>query len=194
MSSDKLATYRNRRRPARSGEPAGGHETDDGNLFVIQKHDASSLHYDLRLEIDGVLKSWAIPKGPSTDPREKRLAIATDDHPLDYANFEGTIPEAEYGGGTVLIWDRGAYHNRKADTASMQACYDDGLLEFDLEGGKLTGGYALTRFRPRQNQWLLIKMDDADADARRNPVNTERRSVQSGRDLRQIAREENDAR
>lgn len=191
MSDDKLKEYRRKRRPARSGEPAGerAESGSNGRLFVIQKHDASNLHYDLRLEVDGVLKSWAVPKGPSTDPRDKRLAIATDDHPLDYADFEGTIPDAEYGGGTVLIWDRGGYRNRKADTAGMQACYENGLIEFDLDGHKLAGGYALTRFRREQGQWLLIKMDDDAADARRNPVNTQRRSVDSGRTLHQINRE-----
>lgn len=197
MNSGKLAEYRRKRRPQRSGEPTGRpHDRRDsgGGLFVIQKHDASNLHYDLRLEVDGVLKSWAVPKGPSTDPRDKRLAIATDDHPLDYADFEGTIPAAEYGGGTVLIWDRGDYRNRKADTAGMQACYDDGLIEFDLDGHKLAGGYALTLFRKKQGQWLLIKMDDGDADARRNPVSTQRRSVASGRTLQQIRREANNGR
>ncbi len=142
-----------------------------------------------------MLVSWAVPKGPSTDPRDKRLAIRTEDHPLDYADFEGVIPEGEYGAGTVLIWDRGRYRNLRAgeegeEPMDMQASLDDGLVEVWLEGEKLTGGYALKRIRgDDQAQWLLIKMDDERADARRRPTSTQPLSVKSGRDLDEIAAE-----
>ena len=121
----------------------------DSRRFVIQKHDASSLHYDFRLEFDGVLKSWAVPKGPSTDPREKRLAIRTEDHPLEYTDFEGIIPEDEYGGGTVVVWDRGSYRNLRANegegSLDMPGSLRGGLIEIRLKGEKLKGGYALKR-------------------------------------------------
>jgi DNA ligase D-like protein (predicted 3'-phosphoesterase) len=161
---------------------------------VIQKHDATNLHYDFRLEVDGVLKSWAVPKGPSTDPRVKRLAIPTEDHPLEYADFEGAIPEDEYGGGTVLVWDKGPYRNLKKDDdgneVPMAESVDKGHLTVWLEGKKLTGGYALIRTgRGDDRRWLLVKMKDDEADARRNPVSTEPRSVLSGRTLDEIRKE-----
>lgn len=160
---------------------------------MIQKHDASSLHYDFRLEVDGVLVSWAVPKGPSTDPREKRLAIRTDDHPLDYGEFEGVIREGEYGAGTVLIWDRGTYENiteKDGETQSAQNALDTGHILVRLNGEKLSGAYALQRIDNDEDQWLLIKMDDDEADARRNPVSTEPKSVTSGRSLDEIADED----
>lgn len=157
--------------------------------FVIQKHDASQLHYDFRLEIDGVLKSWAVPKGPSTDPSEKRLAVEVDDHKRSYADFEGVIPEGQYGAGTVMVWDTGSYENIREH--GMTSCYKDGLIEVRLEGAKLRGGYALKRFRGgNKPQWLLIKVDDDAADARRNPVSTEPHSVKTGRNLKTIREEE----
>jgi DNA ligase D-like protein (predicted 3'-phosphoesterase) len=197
MTAPNLDRYRGKRRFDRSPEPAGEDETGNGGLvFVIQKHDASSLHYDFRLEIGGVLKSWAVPKGPSTDPREKRLAVETEDHPVEYADFEGVIPKDEYGGGTVLIWDKGTYRNLKTSDksqqeTSMQSAYEDGHLSVWLNGSKLSGGYALTHFRTEngQKQWLLVKMDDEAADARRNPVSTEPDSVKTGRGIARIARE-----
>jgi DNA ligase D-like protein (predicted 3'-phosphoesterase) len=157
---------------------------------VIQKHDARNLHYDFRLEIDGVLASWAVPKGPSTDPREKRLAVRTEDHPLDYADFEGTIAAGEYGGGTVLVWDHGTYRNLKEDDGvSMAEALADGHLTVWLEGEKLSGGYALTQTHMRGDpkNWLLVKMDDDEADARRNPTSTEPDSVLTGRSLDEVA-------
>jgi DNA ligase D-like protein (predicted 3'-phosphoesterase) len=192
--SDKLESYRAKRDFGKSSEPEGvGEASDRGATFAIQKHDASRLHYDFRLEVDGVLKSWAVPKGPSTDPREKRLAIRTEDHPLDYADFEGVIPEGEYGAGTVLIWDRGTYRNITEKEDGLRAMEDalaDGHVLVWLEGEKISGGYALQRIDDKKDQWLLIKMDDAEADARRNPVSTEPRSVASGRDLDEISGEE----
>lgn len=193
-ASERLRRYRERRDLARSGEPEGGAGRGaDGPVFVIQKHDASSLHYDFRLEVDGVLRSWAVPKGPSTDPREKRLAIATEDHPLDYADFEGVIPEGEYGGGTVLIWDRGTYENiTETDDAlrPMSEALAQGHALVRLDGEKIAGGYALQRIDDDKDQWLLIKMDDEAADARRNPVSTQPESVVTGRDLDDIADED----
>lgn len=186
-----LDDFRRKRDFGRSPEPRGGATTGtDAPCFVIQKHDASSLHYDFRLELGGVLKSWAVPKGPSTDPREKRLAIATEDHPPDYAGFEGVIPEDQYGGGTVLIWDRGPYDNitEKADgLRPMAEALKAGHVLVRLHGEKISGGYALQRIDDDKDQWLLVKMDDADADARRNPVSTEPCSVATGRDLDDIA-------
>lgn len=194
QSRRSLQRYRNKRDFGQSPEPAGAASRSAGRRrFVIQKHDASSLHYDFRLEFDGVLKSWAVPKGPSTDPRDKRLAIRTEDHPLEYAEFEGVIPEGEYGGGTVLVWDCGTYRNLRARKGArsldMPGSLRGGLIEVWLEGEKLRGGYALKRLRGgERSQWLLIKMDDEAADARRNPTSTENRSVRSGRTLRKIRR------
>lgn len=165
-------------------------------IFVIQKHDATNLHYDLRLEIDDTLKSWAVPKGPSTDPRDKRMAVPTEDHPIDYAWFEGTIPEGEYGGGTVMIWDRGKIKNLKTDDdgkeISLGDSYEMGTVEVELKGEKLKGGYALIKMKGGnlKGKWLLSKMKDDEADARRNPVSTEPDSVVSGRSLEEIEKEE----
>ena len=196
MSPDSLKSYRDKRDLKKSGEPAGSARAEGAEpLFVIQRHDASSEHYDFRLEVDGVLKSWAVPKGPSTDPREKRLAVQTEDHPLEYADFEGVIPEGEYGAGTVMVWDRGAYRNLKEDeddAPTLARRVEEGHLTVWLEGEKLTGGYALTRTGMGGNadNWLLVKMDDEEADARRNPVSTQNRSVQTGRTMKQIRDEE----
>lgn len=197
MSSDeRLEDYRKKRDFRRTKEPAGdSKQSSDKSVFVIQKHDASSLHYDFRIEMNGVLKSWAVPKGPSTDPSVKRMAIPTEDHPLDYADFEGVIPEGEYGAGTVMVWDTGSYRNLRADkddeSASMQESYDEGKVEIYLNGEKIQGGYALVRTGDGEDaRWLLIKMKDDQADARRNPTSTEPKSVLSGRTLEEIRQEE----
>ncbi len=196
-SDDKLARYREKRDPRRTREPMGGANRrgrdDERPIFVIQQHDASTLHYDFRLEVDGVLRSWAVPKGPSTDPRVKRLAIPTEDHPLAYADFEGVIPEGSYGAGTVLIWDRGHYRNLEegADASSVAEQLAEGHATIWLEGQKLQGGYALIHTRLEQGKdWLLVKIDDDAADARRNPTSTEPASVVTGRTLAQVAAEE----
>ncbi|MBB5157770.1 DNA polymerase ligase N-terminal domain-containing protein [Saccharopolyspora phatthalungensis] len=183
MSKDKLATYRRKRDLDRSGEPVGG-EPAEQPRFVVQKHDASSLHYDFRLEVEGVLKSWAVPKGPSLDPREKRLATPTEDHPLDYLEFEGEIPEG-YGSGTVVVWDTGTYRNdteKDGQRVAMADALAAGHVKVWLRGEKLRGDFALsrTRFRGRE-QWLLVKVDDEGADRRRNPVSTQPESVLTDR-------------
>jgi DNA ligase D-like protein (predicted 3'-phosphoesterase) len=195
----KLDTYAGRRDFRKSPEPRSGGNSrwkkDRNPIFVVQKHDAHSLHYDFRLEIDGVLKSWAVPKGPSTDPAQRRLAVETEDHPLSYADFEGVIPQGEYGGGTVLVWDAGPYRNLREDedgrAVAMKTAYARGQIEVWLEGKKIRGGYALvhSRLGGDERHWLLVKMKDSAADARRNPVSTQPKSVLSGRTLRQIERD-----
>jgi DNA ligase D-like protein (predicted 3'-phosphoesterase) len=164
-------------------------------IFVIQEHDASNLHYDFRIEVGNVLASWAVPKGLSTDPDEKRLAIRTDDHDLDYADFEGVIPPSEYGAGTVLVWDSGDYENETeedGDSIGIRDAIDNGLAIIRLNGKKLSGGYVLQRIRKGggDEQWLIIKQDDDEADARRNPVSTQPGSFKSGRTIEQVADEE----
>ncbi len=195
MSSKK--TYDENRDFEKSPEPKSSGKKSSGKqpMFVIQKHDASNLHYDFRLEIDGTLKSWAVPKGPSTDPSEKRLAVPVEDHPVEYGDFEGVIPEGQYGAGTVMIWDKGTYQNLKKEdgkTVPMKECYDNGRIEISLKGKKISGGYALVKMKNRDGNWLLIKMDDEEADARRNPVSTENKSAKSGRTLKEIEKEEGD--
>jgi bifunctional non-homologous end joining protein LigD len=160
---DPLARYRAKRDFETTPEPAGGPARTGAALqFVVQKHHASHLHYDFRLELDGTLKSWAVPKGPSLDPQVKRMAVQVEDHPLGYANFEGTIPPGQYGAGTVIVWDRGAWRPHGDARAGLAA----GKLEFELEGEKLRGRWALVRLhgrRERQPAWLLMKLRDAAA-------------------------------
>lgn len=192
MADSPLKAYEQKRDPAQTPEPFGG-DSGEAPVFVIQKHDARSLHYDFRLESDGVLLSWAVPKGPSTDPRDKRLAIHVEDHPIDYAGFEGVIPEGEYGAGAVIVWDRGSYRNlmaEKNEPLTMAESLEAGHVEVWLEGGKLRGGYALVRMKRADNQWLLVKMDDEEADARRNPVSTRPASVISDRTIEEVYSEE----
>jgi DNA ligase D-like protein (predicted 3'-phosphoesterase) len=192
MSSDeKLKKYKEKRDFSKTSEPAPGKKKKSKQfIFVIQKHDASSLHYDFRLEMEDVLKSWAVPKGPSTDPNQKRLAVLTEDHPLDYADFEGTIPEGEYGAGTVIVWDTGSYRNlrqeKRNDGLNMEESFQDGKIEVWLEGKKIKGGYVLIKTGRKENQWLLKKMKDDEADARRNPVSTEPKSVLSGKTISEM--------
>lgn len=153
---DKLESYKNKRDFTQTNEPLSGKQQPGGQpRFVVQKHNASHLHYDFRLEVDGVLASWAVPKGPSTDPSEKRLAVRTEDHPLDYAAFEGTIPEGQYGAGEVEIWDKGTYQNLK--DIPISEALEKGHITFHLQGDKLKGGYALTRTGQGKN-WLMVKM------------------------------------
>jgi DNA ligase D-like protein (predicted 3'-phosphoesterase) len=157
--------------------------------FVIQQHAATSLHYDFRLEVGGALASWAVPKGPSTDPRHKRLAIEVEDHSLAYASFEG-VHRSGYGAGAVIVWDRGTYRPLDAER-SMAEALRAGHASFWLEGAKLRGGWTLRRIESGEKpQWLLIKRRDDEADARRNPVSTQPESVLSGRTIEQVAEEE----
>ena len=152
-----LTEYKKKRRFNKTPEPGPKKKhTKTGRIFVIQKHRATALHYDFRLEADGVLKSWAVPKGPSLDPKVRRLAMQVEDHPVDYADFEGVIPEGEYGGGTVMVWDFGTYEPEETDDVS--AALRKGELKFSLNGKKLQGSWVLVRTRDRQ--WLLIKHRD----------------------------------
>ncbi|HWF73156.1 MAG TPA: DNA polymerase ligase N-terminal domain-containing protein [Solirubrobacteraceae bacterium] len=195
--AERLGRYREKRSPGKTSEPgldddrrrARRPANTKGPRFVIQKHDASSLHYDFRLEVDGTLRSWAVPKGPSTDPREKRLAVEVEDHPLEYADFEGVIGEGNYGAGSVIVWDTGTYRNLD-DERSMAEALDAGHAKVWLEGEKLKGGWTLQRTRGgAKPQWLLIKRRDECADARRNPESTEPQSVLTGRTVEQVAEE-----
>lgn len=156
----RLAEYNRKRRFEVTPEPAGkqGRARQKALEFVVQKHRASRLHYDFRLEHDGVMLSWAVPKGPSLDPANKRFAMQTEDHPIEYNQFEGVIPEGEYGGGTVMIWDRGTWQPEVKD---VDAALVKGELKFTLHGKKLRGSWVLVRMRDRQ--WLLIKHRDKAA-------------------------------
>lgn len=191
--NDVLDEYREKRDFDTSPEPPGGErEPSDRPLFVVQEHEASNLHWDFRLEADGVLKSWAVPKGPSTDPDDQRLAVRTEDHPLDYLDFEGHIPEDQYGAGEVIVWDIGPYRNlTETDDGSekpVATAVDQGHVEVWLEGDKLQGGWRLVHARVggEEDNWLLQKLDDEGADARRNPTSTEPESVLSGRTVGEI--------
>jgi bifunctional non-homologous end joining protein LigD len=185
-----LVEYRRKRHFERTPEPAGKKGREDGHLFVVQKHAASHLHYDFRLEMDGVLKSWAVPKGPSLDPAVKRLAMQVEDHPVEYGDFEGIIPEGEYGGGTVMLWDRGTWEPI-GDTAEG---YRKGRLKFRLQGEKLRGGWMLVRtggHAPERDErhWLLFKERDEEARpmGRGDVLEELPLSVRTGRDLNAIA-------
>jgi bifunctional non-homologous end joining protein LigD len=190
-----LREYRRKRDFTRTPEPAGAPRHAPGRLFVVQKHAARRLHYDFRLELDGVLKSWAIPRGPSLDPHEKRLAVHVEDHPVEYGDFEGVIPEGEYGGGTVMLWDRGSWE----PIGDPEEGYAKGHLKFRLDGEKLHGGWALVRIKSRgrggrrpdtADNWLLIKESDEVAQpGSGDAVTTQDKSVATRRDLAAIARE-----
>jgi len=193
---EQFKAYRKRRDFARTSEPIAVKKSQKrgGSTFVIQKHDASHLHYDFRIAINGVLKSWAVPKGPSTNPKVKRLAVPTEDHPLEYAGFEGVIPESQYGAGTVMVWDRGRYSNlRKTDgrPVAMEQALRDGQIEIHLHGKKLKGGYALVRTggKAKGSRWLLVKMKDKAASAPSNPLRSKPNSVLTNRSLAEIARD-----
>src|SRR3984885_980764 len=194
MASRKLSVYRAKRDFHKTEEPSGARKVAKaGRLrFVVQKHDATRLHYDFRLELDGVFKSWAVTRGPSLDPADKRLAVEVEDHPLDYGDFEGTIPKGQYGGGTVMLWDRGFW----APEGDADAMLKKGDLKFVLEGGKLHGSWVLVRMRNDRNakygkskhtNWLLIKHRDKYAkDGDGEGILAKDRSIASGRDLTQI--------
>jgi bifunctional non-homologous end joining protein LigD len=190
MAGDRLKRYRQKRDFSRTSEPAGGRAQPARAKvlrYVIQKHAARALHYDFRLEHDGVLLSWAVPKGPSENPADKRLAVQVEDHPLDYGNFEGTIPQGEYGGGTVMLWDRGRW---LADGDVDQALRSGKLL-FALDGERLHGLWALVRLRPREGDrrknWLLIKEKDDYVQTGKLVTARETTSVKTGRSMEEIA-------
>jgi bifunctional non-homologous end joining protein LigD len=180
----RLAEYNRKRRFGVTPEPAGkpGRARKKALEFVIQKHRASRLHYDFRLEHDGVMLSWAVPKGPSLDPANKRFAMQTEDHPIEYNQFEGVIPEGEYGAGTVMIWDRGSWEPEVED---VDAALAKGDLKFTLHGQKLRGSWVLVRMRDRQ--WLLIKHRDKVASTL-DIAAAKPRSAASRRTLAGIAR------
>jgi bifunctional non-homologous end joining protein LigD len=184
MSS--LREYKRKRRFDVTSEPGPQKKTSkSGRIFVVQKHRASQLHYDFRLESEGVLKSWAVPKGPSLDPKVKRLAMVVEDHPLDYALFEGIIPEGEYGGGTVMVWDFGTY--KPEEMLDVSAALRAGGLKFTLQGKKLKGSWTLVRTRDRN--WLLIKHRDRYA-SERDIAESAPFSAVTRRTLAEIAEEE----
>jgi len=191
-----LDVYRKRRNFTKSPEPTGKKVVSQAKapVFVIHKHAASHLHYDVRIEVGGVLKSWAVPKGVSADPAQKRLAIPTEDHPYDYARFEGVIPEGNYGAGTVMIWDHGTYRNIKQKDGKlvpMDQCIKNGRIEIWMEGKKLKGGYALVRTQLQGGkQWLMLKMNDEYANRSGKKFPNQDRSAVSGRTMDQIAKEE----
>jgi bifunctional non-homologous end joining protein LigD len=190
-----LEEYRKKRDFTKTPEPvARTRHSGSRRIFVVQKHDASRLHYDLRLEINRVLVSWAVPKGPSLNPADKRLAIMTEDHPLEYADFEGVIPAGQYGEGTVMVWDRGGYD--LADGAPAEQQLAQGEIKVVLHGRKLRGGFALVRVgklspdRAQKERWLMIKYRDEYADPSWNIERAEfDRSVLTGRTLTEIQEE-----
>ncbi|MBO9135884.1 DNA ligase D (plasmid) [Rhizobium sp. B230/85] len=193
VGDENLKTYRAKRDFKKTQEPSGETEIAASNRrrFVIQKHDATRLHYDLRLELDGVFKSWAVTKGPSLDPGDKRLAVEVEDHPLDYGDFEGTIPKGQYGGGTVLLWDRGYWEPEGSKTP--ERALEDGDFKFSLEGEKLHGSFVLVRMKHDRNggkrtNWLLIKHhDDHAVDTGGEKILEKDSSVASGRSMETIA-------
>jgi len=190
MAKKNLADYQAKRDFKKTSEPSGKAKIRAAEYprFVIQKHDATRLHYDLRLEHDGVFKSWAVTKGPSLNPADKRLAVEVEDHPLDYGDFEGTIPKGEYGGGTVMLWDRGFWMPEA--TKDVDAALRKGELKFTLAGQKLKGSFVLVRMKRdrdggKRNNWLLIKHRDEFASE--DDVAKQDKSVGSARSMEQIA-------
>ena len=191
-ANQNLARYRAKRSFDVTPEPSGGKPTSGGDSFVVQKHAARRLHYDFRLELDGVLVSWAVPRGPSLDPADKRLAARVEDHPIDYGDFEGTIPQGQYGGGTVMLWDRGTWEPQDGEDA--REGYRKGRLKFILHGERMKGAWTLVRMGPRgqernSDNWLLIKERDGEAKPGQGTLLVDKgmKSVASGRTMEQIA-------
>mgnify|MGYP005823722013 FL=1 len=189
----KLSTYEAKRDFRKTGEPEGKIRKSGKSdlIFSVQKHDASTLHYDLRLEWDGVLLSWAITRGPSIVPDEKRLAVRTEDHPVDYAGFEGIIPKDQYGGGTVMLWDRGTWQPDDDPDNSLE----NGKLDFTIRGERMKGNWSLIRMRKKDEEkgkredWLLVKQRDRHAGRKRDRLVTANpNSVKTGRSLKAIAK------
>ncbi|ELR73286.1 ATP-dependent DNA ligase clustered with Ku protein, LigD [Fulvivirga imtechensis AK7] len=180
-----LSAYNEKRDFTKTSEPPGTTGRSSERLrFSFQKHAASTLHYDFRLEVDGVLKSWAVPKGPSTNPQDKRLAIRTEDHPLNYIDFEGVIPEGSYGAGKVLVWDIGTYDNitiKSGQLEDLNAAIKKGHFLIELHGKKLNGSYAMTRMNDEEEQWLLVKMADENAQSQGRILEEQPQSAISGK-------------
>lgn len=187
-----LAEYKRKRDFTKTAEPVGKTVAKSRRAlrFVVQKHAASHLHYDFRLELDGVMKSWAVPKGPSYDPSVRHLAMEVEDHPIEYNSFEGTIPKGEYGGGTVMLWDRGTYEpEAEGGEDALREGYERGDLKFILHGERLVGGWVLVRMKrpgPRA-QWLLIKHRDEFATSKVDVTDEIQTSVTTGRTMDEIA-------
>ncbi len=185
-----LIRYKEKRNFKSTSEPEGGKPKSNELIFVIQKHAASRLHYDFRLEMEGVLKSWAVPKGPSTDPATKRLAMMVEDHPYNYRDFEGTIPQGEYGGGTVIVWDQGTYEpiekieGKKAQDKHLLKQLKAGSVKIIMHGKKVKGEWALVKTKQDENSWLLIKHRDKYASE--TDITEKSKSVVSGKTLEQI--------
>jgi bifunctional non-homologous end joining protein LigD len=191
--ADPLATYNRKRDFAKTAEPAGkvgpAKASNAPALYMVQKHDASRLHYDLRLEMDGVMKSWAVPKGPSLNPADRHLAVRTEDHPMSYASFEGTIPKGEYGGGTVMLWDWGTWtpHPDKDPRKTIE----EGHLHFTLDGHRMRGEWVMFRLkgRPgdRAENWMLKKVTDEHAGGSMGLTERYLTSIKTGRSMQEIA-------
>ena len=188
-AADSLATYRAKRDFAKTAEPSGATKQTSDNGFLVQKHDATRLHYDFRLELDGVLLSWAVTRGPSSDPADKRLAVRTEDHPLDYATFEGTIPKGQYGGGTVMLWDNGTWESIAGK--DPRKTIPEGHLHFILHGHRMKGEWIMIRLKPRGREkgenWLLRKVADEHAGGSDDLVTTHLTGVESGLTMAEIA-------
>src|SRR5688572_9719687 len=185
--ASKLRAYREKRDFTRTREPAGGKSAGIGNRFVVHKHHATADHYDLRLQVGGVLKSWAVPRGPSLNPADKRLAVETEDHPLEYIDFEGVIPEGEYGGGPMIVWDTGAW----APMDDVEKSLRTGSFKFRLAGEKLNGGWMLARLKGKpedrgKKNWLLFKERDLAADEKTDILAKRPESVKSGRRIEEL--------
>ena len=184
-----LVTYKKKRNFKKTAEPKAKEKRSKNKLiFVVQEHSASRLHYDFRLEMEGVLKSWAVPKGPSMNPDDRRLAVHVEDHPYDYKDFEGSIPEGEYGAGNVIVWDNGTYHSTETDEPEkseklLLAGLEKGHISFVLHGKKLKGAFALAKMHgAEENAWLLLKKDDEYATTK--DILTKNRSVTTRKKLR----------
>lgn len=191
---EQLDEYLKKRNFKETREPQGKTEEKiESQLFVVQKHDASNLHYDFRIEVEGVLKSWAVPKGPSMNPLSKRLAIQTEDHPFEYSEFEGVIPEGQYGAGAVLVWDNGVYENineKNGRLVSMSESIENGHIKISLKGKKLHGKFALLQTSKKKNQWLFFKMKEQGIEYNDNILNEAPQSILSGKTIDDIANKE----
>jgi len=196
-----LKEYERKRDFSKTKEPSGkgkrkGKARRKHPRFSFQKHSATSEHYDLRLEVDGALASWAIPKGPSLDPKDKRLAMRTKDHPMEYLEWEGVIAEGSYGAGPMIVWDRGVFQNisetRRGEPMELDEAIEKGDVKIFMLGEKIKGAYALVRTGPAgdREKWLFIKKRDEGADARRKPTSSQPESVLSGRTIEEVLEEE----